>query len=135
MAIFIWSPQYSVKVKQIDEEHKKLIEILNELHNAMLSAQGKTVIEQVINKMANYTKVHFSSEEGLMEKYGYPDLPSHKKEHELFIEKVNQFSEKYKSGEALLSIEIMEFLKNWLMGHINGVDKQYSSFFNEKGLR
>ncbi len=134
MALITWNQGLSVNVKEIDEEHKVLINLINELHDAMMKGKSKDVIENIINELVTYTKKHFSTEEKYFKQYEYPDEKSHINQHNLFVEKVKDFQEKHTTGGAFLSIEIMEFLKDWLTNHIIGTDKKYTDFFNSKGL-
>jgi len=134
MALFNWSNQYSVNIKQIDEQHKILIGIINELHDGMKAGRGKEVMGPLINKLVDYTVFHFSFEEKLFTSNGYPEASSHKNTHAALVKKVNELKKDYDSGKAILSMEVMNFLKEWLSGHILGTDKKYSSFLNSKGV-
>lgn len=134
MALFDWKDSFSVNVKTVDDQHKMLIQTLNELHEAMLTRQAKEVISGILKSLADYTKVHFTYEEELLKRHNYPDLPLQKKEHEAFVGKLGEFVTKYKEGHLMLSLEVMNFLKDWLKNHILGLDQKYSSFLNEKGV-
>jgi hemerythrin len=134
MALFEWKEQYSVNVKEIDKQHKMLVETLNELHEAMLTKKSREILSGIVTSMVDYAKFHFSYEEGNMKRFNFPGYSSHKKEHDDFTEKVGDFQKKHADGHLMLSMEIMNFLKDWLKNHIMGTDKQYSSFFNDKGL-
>lgn len=134
MSLFNWSDNYSVKVTELDNHHKELINILNELYDAMSQRRGNEVLGGVINRLISYTRSHFATEERYMQKFSYPAYTEHKKEHEAFLAKVQDFHKGFLAGELMLSMEVSTFLKNWLVNHISGVDKKYGSFFNEKGL-
>lgn len=134
MALFDWKDSFSMNIKAVDEQHKMLIQTLNELHEAMLTGQAREVISGILKSLEDYTQVHFSYEEELMKRYNYPDFAKHKKEHDAFTQKVGEFIGKYQKGHLMLSLEVMNFLKDWLKNHIMGVDKGYSSFLNEKGV-
>ena len=128
MALFNWSDDYSVGIKEIDEQHKKLFEIINKLHAAMKEAKSKAILGKVIEEMISYTEFHFSTEEILLQNCRYPDFSQHKLKHEQFTKKVKEFEKKYLKGSALLSQEIVEFLRDWLVNHIKQSDKEYSLF-------
>lgn len=81
MALIAWSDKLSVQVRQFDEEHKKLIVMVNQLHDAMKEGKGKQVVGDVLNGLISYTKNHFAAEERLMKAHAYPDYEQHKKEH------------------------------------------------------
>lgn len=132
MALFSWKDEFSVKVKKFDEHHKRLIDHINELHGAMLKGQQQAVIGKTLKALADYTKYHFGEEEKLMTGFGYPGLAEHKAQHDAFVEKVRESIVKYEAGKLALSIDVMNFLRDWLKGHILQTDKKYSEFFNAK---
>lgn len=135
MAFIEWNSNLSVKIAAIDEQHQKLIAMINELNNAMALGKGKEVVSKIINGLVSYATSHFSTEEKYFDQFKYPETLTHKKEHADFVKKVGEFQEKFNKGMAALTLEIMQFLKDWLVKHIQGTDKKYSSFFNEKGLK
>ena len=134
MALISWSNAYSVGVREIDEQHKKLVDILNELHEAMKAGHGKDKVEPVLARMADYAVMHFSTEEKYMMKHSYPELTSHRSEHQAFMKKVTQFVEDFRKGKATVTLELSNFLRDWLLKHIQGVDRKYGPWFNERGL-
>lgn len=135
MAYFIWGPQYFVGVEELNNQHKKLVDIINQLYKAMEDKSNKAALGSVILELINYTKNHFSTEEAFMKKYEYPDYDLHKKEHEAFVQKVSEFYNDFKANKITLSFEISVFLKNWLIKHICTVDRKYGPYFNNKGLK
>ena len=134
MALMEWTDDLSVSVKEIDEQHKKLIGLINSLHAAMLAKQGKQVLEKTIEELAAYTVYHFKTEENYMQKFAYPQYYFHKKEHDAFVKKVGDFQADFSSGKLGLSVEIMNFQKDWVTNHIKGTDKGYSATFHKNGL-
>lgn len=129
-----WSDDLSVGVSEIDEQHKRLVALINALHDAMRSGQGKDALEKTLGELAAYTQYHFTAEEEYMQKFGYPDYASHKKEHDAFVAKVADFQQAYTGGRLGLSIEVMTFLRDWMAGHIRGSDTHYTACFREHGL-
>ncbi len=135
MVLIKWSEKYSVNIKKVDEQHKKLIEMINNLHGAMLHGKSHEILGNIIDGLIDYTKTHFKTEEELMKNYGYPGYLSHKLQHDKFVRKVSEFQRKFEEGELTLSMEIMNFLKDWLLNHILGTDKKFGPFLNEKGVK
>jgi hemerythrin-like metal-binding protein len=130
-----WSASLSVGVVEIDNQHKKLIQMLNELNDGMRSGKGAAAIGPVLTHMIEYATTHFSFEEKLFDIHGYPGTASHKIEHNNFVKKVVDFKKQFDNGTAMLSIEVMNFLTDWLKNHIMRTDKSYTSFFNAKGVK
>jgi hemerythrin-like metal-binding protein len=130
-----WKPEYSVNINVIDMQHKKLVDLLNQIHEASRVGKGKEALAKILDDLVTYTKVHFTTEEDFMRKHSYAGYAQHKAEHDRLTQKVMEFQVEFKSGRVALSIEVMQFLKDWLTGHIIGVDKQYTPFLNSKGVR
>jgi len=135
MALANWQDSYSVKIDQIDNQHKKLFGYINEIHEAMKNRTTKDELGKIIDKLVNYTVDHFRTEEKYFDMYNYPDKANHKVEHEVFIDRVNTFKDDFTSGKLLVSLEIINFLRDWLVNHINGTDKKYAPFLIEKGVK
>jgi len=135
MALINWNDSLSVNIAEIDQQHQKLVLVINELNDAMKQGKGKDILGEIINGLINYTATHFKTEEDYFFQFGYPDMENHKKEHTAFVQKVTNFKEGFEKGKLSLSIEVMNFLSDWLQNHIKGTDKRYTRFFNEKGLR
>lgn len=135
MDLIKWDDSFSVNVAKIDQQHQKLILMINELHDAMKQGKGKEVLGKIVNGLISYTATHFKTEEDYFNQFGYPETDSHKKEHIAFVQKVSEFKDGFEKGKLSLSIEVMNFLSDWLQNHIKGTDKKYSQFFNGKGLK
>ncbi|MCB1156808.1 MAG: hemerythrin family protein [Leptospiraceae bacterium] len=136
METIIWdSKLLSVGIDEFDEEHYELIKHLNELDQAVKTGAAKQTLELVLTHLIKYTRIHFGHEEKYMKKYSYPDYESHKREHEELTARVNEFYERYKSGQISFSIEVLKFLYNWLLNHILGCDMKYKEFFKGKKIQ
>jgi len=128
VALIAWSDALSVDDPEIDQQHRQLIDIINTLHEAMLTGKAKRAIGDLIDRLIQYTVKHFQYEEGRMEAGGYPDLIEHKKRHADLVEKVLDIQKKVKSGQQLVEMETLKFLKMWLTEHIQRSDKKYSPY-------
>ena len=124
MPLFEWTNAVSVNNPEIDTQHKKLFGMVNNLHDAMSQGKGKEVLSTTLEELVTYTKTHFAYEEAKMQKEGYPGFVAHKAEHNQFTEKVVGLVEEYQNGRTGLSVEIALFLKDWLVNHIQVVDKK-----------
>lgn len=130
MAFYEWQDSFSVGSKAMDEQHKKMIGILNKLHDAMKEGKAAKEISLIVNEMADYTKFHFGSEEKLMSDSQYVGLASQKAEHIAFIKKSVEFQENITSGKLAISIDVLNFLKDWWTNHILITDMKYSGKLN-----
>ncbi len=135
MALIEWREDLSVNVAEIDLEHKKLIGMINELNDAMRERKANEVLGKIIEGLLDYTMTHFAKEENYFEQFNYSNAFAHKKEHAAFIEKVKDVKKGFEEGRILLSLDIMNFLKDWLKNHIQGTDKKYTAHFNKNGLK
>jgi hemerythrin len=135
MAIMSWIDAYSVGIAEIDQQHKKLIGLINALHDAMAQGQAKAVIGKVLGDLISYCSSHFATEERLFDQHGYPDTADHKDKHRKMTAKVLALQEQFQQGKATITFDVMDFLQQWLDKHILGTDKKYSSFLNGKGVR
>ncbi len=135
MALINWNSDLSVNVAEIDQQHQKLISMINELNDAMKQGKSKDIMGKIVGDLISYTATHFKTEEKYFAQFQYPDADSHNKEHSAFVQKVTGVKERFENGQISLSIEIMNFLRDWLQKHIKGTDKKYSKLFNENGLK
>lgn len=136
MPLITWSDKYSVGIGSIDDQHKRLIELINGLNDEMGKGRGAEAASAVIQDLVDYTKYHFTTEEDLMEKNEYPDFFEHRKEHAAFIEKVSGFQADFEKKKSVsLIINISNFLWDWLSKHILVVDKKYSPFLVSRGVK
>ncbi len=132
MAFIKWDDKFLTGVSEADNQHKKLVKLINELYDTMKQGKEQNIIGKIIDELAKYAIVHFSTEEKLMQKYGYPGLANHKREHEIFIQKVEEFKKEQAEGKITLSIKVLNFLKDWLINHIMGTDKEYGPFLTSR---
>ncbi len=135
MIFMKWSDDFSVKVLSIDEQHKKLFTLINDFYSGLEKKSSKERMAELIKGLKDYSLYHFSTEEKYMEMYNFYGYKNHKKEHEIFITKIIDISERYESGRLVISLEITDFIKNWIVNHVLGTDKKYSSLFIDKGVK
>jgi hemerythrin len=135
MALIQWNAALSVNIAEIDAQHRRLVDMLNELNDAMVQGRGKDVIGKIVTGLANYTATHFATEEKYFDRHGYPASVAHKQEHRDFTAKVAEFKKGFDEGRLGLSVSVMNFLGDWLRNHIKGSDKDYGPFLNGKGVK
>ena len=129
-----WKDEYSVGLDSIDNQHKKLLNLINQLQTAVDYSTGEEFEREALDELVDYTKTHFSFEEGLMKDNGYPDYEPHKAQHDKMVKHVEEVLSEYERDQHTAMANSAEFLKDWLITHINGTDKQYSEFLIGKGV-
>ena len=133
--LFVWNDSYKTGIEIVDSQHKKLVDLINELYSSMGKGQGNQAMGRILDELVKYTITHFSAEERLLEKAGYPDLAAHRKIHEDFTNRVKQMQRDLASGKFVMSVSLANFLKEWLSGHILGTDKKYVPHLAAKGVK
>ncbi len=123
MAYLAWSNDLAVGNTFIDADHQRLIDMVNRLHEVMQEGRGKEVLGKVLNNLVTYTREHFRREEDLMRRIGYADRAAHLHEHEKLLQQVDELQSKFDSGATTLSIQVLHFLRDWLINHIGKSDK------------
>ena len=135
MAKFNWDMSYETGIDIIDKQHKRLFEIINDLDEAMDAGKGPEVYAALFEELANYFTEHFGTEERLMEKHEYPGMDDHLKKHNEFTAKVREFHKGAVAGTDEVGFEVLEYLTNWLIGHIKAIDLKMGDYLLRKGER
>ncbi len=129
--LVVWSDQLSVHVQQIDNEHKRLVNLLNVLNGAVQTGAGQAALGGVLSGLIDYASYHFSHEEDLFRRARYPAYEKHRRQHEGFTAKVLQVNADFQSGaSAGLPNAVLEFLKDWLSHHIMESDRAFGAYLN-----
>jgi len=134
MGLIQWNSSLSIGINEIDEQHKKLIVMINQLQDAMRVGKGKEILGTTLNELVRYTVYHFSTEEKYFDRYDYPETATHIDEHAKFIREVSAFKKEFEEGRIGITIKLMNFLSDWLVNHIMGSDKKFGPYLNEKGI-
>ena len=132
--LFPWSEKYQVGIAFADVQHKQLVDIINRLHQALVDGKGRIVIGRTLDELIRYTQAHFAAEEKVLQSCGYPDLLAHHSEHERLAYAVLEFYQKLMSNEMGMTVQAVDFLKNWLKEEILDVDMKFAPFLKGKGV-
>ncbi|MCC6932951.1 MAG: hemerythrin family protein [Deltaproteobacteria bacterium] len=135
MAFMQWSDALSVGIKEIDNQHAQLVALINKLHEAMRSGKTKEALSEILKELISYTGNHFATEEKYFDQFKYEATATHKIEHKKLVQQVLDFQKQFESGKISLSIDIMNFLGDWLKNHIQGTDKKYIACFQKNGVK
>mgnify|MGYP001815610560 CR=1 FL=1 len=131
----VWKDDYSVGIEAMDNDHKKLLNLINQLQTATDYYTGQEFEKKALDELVDYTKTHFSREETLMQENNYAELEDHKEQHRLMITKVDELLKAYENNPEVAIKDALDYLKNWLIRHINGTDKEYGKVLNAKGIK
>jgi len=135
MEIINWKNEFSVGVQEMDDQHKKLIGMINRLIAEQHTLTDPKTIAELLTDMTDYAQVHFPAEEYLMAEYGYDRKSRQEEQHKAFIDKTISFYSASDLGPNILSEALLDYLGIWLVNHILNEDMKYKDFFRSKGLR
>ncbi len=130
-----WEDRYSVGIIEIDAQHRRLFEIYNNLIEAMYQGVGVKELGNALNELLEYAVVHFMTEEGYMQKYGYPGYDAHKNVHKEFRERFYGLHKEFHEGKPVLTAEVTEYLRDWLKNHVLNMDQKYAPHLKKAGAR
>src|SRR5574340_775497 len=129
-----WSDELLTGIKDVDTQHKWLVDATNRLHDELSKPQSNpAVVGDILEGLVDYTYNHFIMEEELFERLGYPESAAHRAQHNTFTTKISDLLNKHERGE-IASGEALELLKDWLIQHIMKTDKAYVPFLQSKGV-
>ncbi len=131
MVLFEWKDAYLTNIKECDDQHKKLVGLINQLHEKMKEGTNQEFLENILSELLDYTTYHFLTEETLFETYNYPNAKEHIKQHQECTAKVKDFYEQINAGDTYISIKLSKYLKEWLINHTLDSDQKYGSFLSE----
>jgi hemerythrin len=119
-----WEPGFNLGIEKIDEQHKKIVELINVLNSAVLNNEADLKISSLLDEMTAYADYHFKTEEAYFNEFQFPLLKEHISQHNAFIEKVKEFKTKYEAGISI-TFRLMNYLRKWLTNHILDSDREY----------
>jgi len=127
-----WKDEYSLGLDKVDRQHQHMFEIINKIIDCPNQPKCVELAGETLKEMIDYARVHFADEEMLMQKYGYPEIESHKKQHDYFINTTAELAVNFMDNQNTTGDEIAEFLALWLTNHILKSDMKYRDFFKAK---
>ncbi|MEI6627209.1 MAG: bacteriohemerythrin [bacterium] len=130
-----WEERYSVGVKLIDDQHKHLFAIINELLEAINTNTSKEKLKNIFNGLVEYKKFHFQTEEKYFKDFNYSGATEHIKEHEKFNASLTALKEKYPEDTTEVAFMLIDFLEDWLIDHIMNADQKYKACFISQKLK
>jgi hemerythrin-like metal-binding protein len=126
-----WDDSFLVGIDAFDNDHRYLVKLINNLHSGLMSGFGVSEMTYILDDLIHYTNVHFKREEDMMRKFSYPEFYKHESAHADLVRQVLDFQAQLKAGKKVFSIELMGFLRDWLINHILKTDGRYAGFFKQ----
>lgn len=134
--LIVWTEEMSVGIAVLDEDHRRIMKMINILYLAMQEGKGRQMMADTIHDLFVYINLHFETEEEMFDRTGYAGGPEQKLEHQNMRTKSLEMKQRFlNSPESVTPIEILLFLKDWWVGHIMHTDKKYTAFLNAQGIR
>ena len=130
-SLFKWKNDFSVGIKELDDQHKSFFEILNRLGEAAGGNKGVEVVGPVLQELKEYSRHHFTEEENWLKVIGFPGLRYQEQQHAFFIAQVTDLQDKYSKGDGNIPLSTLEFIRDWLLSHILENDKKYGTFMHD----
>ncbi len=135
MSLVEWNEEIKVDVPLFDEQHKRLVALLNELHGHMRAGKGREVIGKTLDELLAYTDYHFSAERRAFEAHDYPHCAHHLAEHQKLMDTARELKARHDAGNLAITVEVLDFLKKWVTEHIKKCDKLYTEFFRNRPVQ
>jgi hemerythrin-like metal-binding protein len=134
MPIVTWCDKYSVNVEEIDIQHKKILELVNNLHSSVENFLDKQELARLLIELVDFTRMHFRTEEQLMKKYDYPELIKHQTEHKILLQHLDNLVAAVSRGKYPTFYSDYDVSSDWALIHISESDKRFGSFLNSKSI-
>jgi hemerythrin len=129
-----WKHTCSVGVQAMDDQHAIIMDTMNELRLAMIRSHQQVSVDELLNRLIEFTRLHFWSEEQLMERHGFPGLASHRDEHQRLLRQLQETVSGLQRGKTQDISELLFFLHSWFIDHIEGADQQYGPWLHKHGV-
>ncbi len=132
--MFEWQNAYLTGIGSIDAQHQSLFQIGRKLYDAMSTGKGKAVLGSTLERLVTYTEGHFAHEERLMRLGGFPDFAAHKAQHDALTRQVRKFQKDFEAGHSAITVQVLQFLSNWLVEHVKGNDLKYVPYLVSRSV-
>lgn len=134
MTQLTWNHACTVGVKAMDEQHAVLMDTLNDIRLAMVHGKGREHVSERLNRLIEFTRMHFASEEQLLEQHSFPGSAEHRDAHQRLLAQIEEAALRTQYNDELHLRAILQFLREWYMSHIEDMDSQYGAWLNARGI-
>jgi hemerythrin-like metal-binding protein len=130
-----WKHTCSVGVRAMDDEHAIMIDAMNELRQALVSGSNQAVTNEQRNKLIEFTRMHFRNEENLLAQFDFPGLARQQSEHRRLLAQLQDSLHRQQQGQAAPTGDLLSFLHDWFLDHVEGEDRKYGPWLNSHGVK
>jgi hemerythrin len=134
MSLVRWKDEYLTQVVEIDDQHRRLVDLINQIYDLMRSGRDQESIAEALGEVVDYTRFHFATEEKFMEQTSYPHRDPHQAEHERLVDQIRELRRSIQDGRIVVSMNEMYFLKDWLLTHFQGPDRGLAAHLASQSL-
>jgi hemerythrin len=134
VTLITWSSACTIGVKAMDDQHGILMDTMNELRLTLVRGNDRKQIDEQFERLIEFTRMHFKSEEQLLEQHGFPGLLEHRAAHRLLMDQIMKTIDRAEHAEYAEIHSLLCFLRNWYLDHIEQVDQEYGAWLNERGV-
>lgn len=134
MPLITWGPSIETGIQIIDAQHKRLVEIINELNDAMVESRSDEMMAATMAELVDYTHTHFGTEMRLLSNHSYEQLQEHLREHKIFTDQIEMYRDRVDAGSRSVDTALMEYLREWLVNHIRVSDRAYVPTLQKAGV-
>ncbi len=125
--LFVWDDKYDTGIEAIDQDHQRLVKLINDLYEAMQDGSGGALLLPIFSALKHYTENHFVREESYMVECGAPNQENHVREHQRMVDRLIDLEKRHRRGEAAISLQTLTFLRDWLKNHICVIDQSMAA--------
>jgi hemerythrin-like metal-binding protein len=135
MALITWGPKLEIGIEIIDSQHRRLVDLINELDEAIEGGRAGDVVGNTLQGLIDYTHTHFRTEQELLKKHEYEDFALHCREHRIFTDQIEIYQDRLNAGSLNLSGNVMSYMRGWLLTHIGSSDRAYTRTLKDAGVQ
>ena len=132
MSTIVWRDEYNINVAELDAQHRRIAELVNALHEVVSTQQGKADVVVALQALIEYTRMHFRTEERLMQEYEYSEMEAHRQEHKDLLRQLDFIAHKLTGGVGPVFSADLDVSGDWVMIHLLGSDKRLGLFLNSR---
>ena len=133
MRLFEWKEEdYGISCPEIDRQHERWFHLAQEMHRALVTGKAREILGQTLSGFITYTRAHFAAEERLMLTHHYPDLVSHKTQHDDLCDQLSRLQSEFEAGQPTITMDVLQFLKAWLVHHISATDQKMGAYLRQE---